>query len=167
MGYEKNNPKRKKTEIKAQNKYRPAYTPTPPFRTVEGIESEGYSRLHVRSVWVLMEFYIKFNGFNRSNLSLTYKEVSHKMSTLIFSRSIWQLIGLGFIDVKRLGRLERNCSIFGLSNRWRRLSEHPERLDEIQAILDQIVKLKRAPGNVDKRMEMERLRKEALRLGRG
>ncbi len=167
MGYEKNNPKRRKSEIKAQNKYRPAYTPSPPFRTVEGIESEGYSRLHVRSVWVLMEFYIKFNGYNRSNLSFPYEEARPKMSTLLFNRSIWQLIGLGFIDVKRSGRLERNCSIYGLSDRWRRLSEHPERLDEIQAILDQIVRLKRAPGHVDKRMEIERLRKEVLRLGRG
>lgn len=167
MGLEKNNPERKKTEIKAQNKYRPTYTATPPFRQIEGIESPGYSRLHVSSVWVLMEFYKKFKGRNRSNLSLTYKEVGHKMSTLIFSRSIWQLIGLGFIDVKRSGRLERNCSIYGISDRWRRINEHPERIDEIQAILDEIEKLKRAPGDVAKRMEIEMLRKKAVRLGWG
>lgn len=167
MGFEKNNPERKKTKIQARNKYREFYKAKPPFRQVEGIESEGYSRLQVPSVWVLLEFYIKFNGLNRSNLSLTYKEVGHKMSTLIFSRSIWQLIGLGFIDVKRPGRLERNCSIYGLSDRWRRINEHPERLNEIQAILDQIEKLKRAPGDVDKRMEIEMLRKKALRLGWG
>lgn len=164
MGYEKNNPKRKKSENKARNRYQSAYSPTPPFRTVEGIESAVYSRLHVSSVWVLMEFYIKFNGFNRSNLSLTYKEVGHKMSTLIFSRSIWQLIGFGFIDVKRSGRLERNCSLYGLSNRWCRLSENPKRLNEIQSKLDKIEEMKRKKGNVKKRMEMEKLRKEVLKL---
>jgi len=40
MGYEKNNPKGRKYEIKARNRYRPAYTPSPPFRTIEGIESD-------------------------------------------------------------------------------------------------------------------------------
>jgi len=41
MGYEKNNPKRKKTEIKAQNKYLAAFTPTPPFRTIACEQSYG------------------------------------------------------------------------------------------------------------------------------
>lgn len=89
------------------------------------------------------------------------------MSSLIFTRWQWQLIGFGFIDVVRSGRLERNCSLYGLSNRWRRLSEKPETLDEIEQLLNEIERLKREKGSEEKRMKINALRKKALRWGKG
>jgi hypothetical protein len=111
------------------NTGKPAYRPSPPFRCVEGIESNAWKCLSRDAVWVLMEFYKKFNGRNRFNLSLTYKEVKGKISNGTFNKAIWELVSFGFLDVKRLGRLERNASIYGLSDRWKGFEDHPGRLD--------------------------------------
>ncbi len=161
---EKNRKKQKKPKSKFQGERKKAYRASIPFRTVEGIGTPPWDKLSPYSVWVHIEFYNKFNGYNRYNLSLTYKEVQDKMSSLIFSRSIWQLIGFGFIDVRRFGRLERNCSLFGLSNRWRKLSEEPEKLEQIEQLLNRIEYLKRQPGSQKKRMNMYELRKKILKI---
>ena len=145
---------------------RKAYQPKQPFRTVEGFGTSAWKKLDMTAYGVLMRFYDKFNGFNRYDLSLTYKEVKDKISSLLFTRFVWQLIGFGFIDVRRFGRLERNCSLFGLSNRWRKLSDETEKLDEIERLLNQVELLKRQPGSQRKRMKMWELRKRILRLGR-
>ena len=89
------------------------------------------------------------------------------MSNNLFSRSIWELIGFGFIDVRRPGSLQRNCSLYGLSQRWRKINDHPETLDQIQILLSEIEKLKRLPGSVKKRMKVNELRKKVLNLGTG
>ena len=147
-----------------KNKKKNAYQPTRPFRTIEGIESEAFEKLDMGAIGILIRFYIKFDGHNRFNLSLTYREVKHKMSSLIFSRYIWQLIGYGFIDVRRFGRLERNCSLYGLSNRWKRLSTDPDKLDKIELFLDHIERMKRQPGCQKKRMKIYALRKKILEM---
>jgi len=143
-----------------------AYQPRQPFRTVEGIEGAAWEKLSRNAVFVLIEFYRKFNGYNRYDLSLTYREVKNKMSNTLFSRAVWQLIGYGFIDVRRFGRLERNCSLFGLSNRWRKLSENPEKLDAIEKLLEEVEDLKRQPGSLEKRMKIHKLRYKVLNLGK-
>lgn len=164
MGYAKNYQNKKKLKSRNQNGKKKAYQPKPPFRTVEGIESAAWDKLHPYSVWVLMKFYKKFDGYNRYNLSLTYNEIKNKMSTLVFTRSIWQLIGFGFLDVRRFGRLERYCSLFGLSNRWRKLSEEPKKIDTIEQFLNQIELLKRQPGSQKKRMKIHELRYKILKM---
>jgi hypothetical protein len=87
------------------------------------------------------------------------------MSSLIFTRYLWQLIGYGFLDIRRTGRLMRNCSLFGISNRWRKLNEEPEKLNEIEKLLNQVELLKHQPGNQKKRMKMAKLRNRILKLG--
>jgi hypothetical protein len=82
-----------------------------------------------------MELYRKFTGYNRASLSLTDREVKGKIASGTFTKSKWELIGYGFIDVMRFGRLERNCSLYSLSNRWKRLSEKPRKLDKIGKLL--------------------------------
>ena len=141
---------------------KPAYRPRRPFWTVEGVGSEAWNRLDLGAVGLLMRFYAKFNGYNRGNLSVTYRELKHHVSSLVFTRWIWQLIGYGFLDVKRWGRLERNCSIYALSDRWRRLSEDPGTLDRIGSMLDAIEKLKREPRRPGKRDEIRALRHQIV-----
>ena len=123
------------------------------------------SILNFDAVFVLLKLYEKFKGFNRYDLSLTYKEINSKMSNTLFSRSIWELLGFGFIDVRRFGGLERNCTIFCLSQRWRKLNDKPEKLDLIQGLLSEMEKLKRQPGSAKKRMKINELRKKVLNFG--
>jgi len=163
MEYPKHEPRAQKQRFH-QAAIRQAYKPKLPFRTVEGIESDAWKRLDYGAIGLLMEFYRKFNGRNRANLSVTYREVKHKMSSLIFTRWIWQLIGFGFLDVKRWGRLQRKCSIYGLSDRWRRLSEEPQKLDEIENLLREIDQLKRERGSSDKRERIWAVRLRVLRM---
>jgi hypothetical protein len=124
---------------------RKPYRPRPPFKVIEGVGTPPFKKLDPFAQCVLVRFYEKFNGFNRSDLSLTYGELRPIMSSLIFSRSIWQLIGFGFLDVIRSGRLERNVSLYGLSDRWRRFCEpsSEKELDRIAATLTEIETLKR------------------------
>ena len=147
---------------KAQrDKIRSACRPIPPFRIIEGIGTEPFRRLSPWAVWILAQFYAKFTGRNRSNLSVTYEEVEHTMSNLIFVRAVWELIGYGFIDVKRFGRLERNASLYTISDRWRGLDD-PPKCDKIVAILEEIKMLQREKGVVGKRGRLCALRNKLL-----
>jgi len=119
-----------------------AYKPILTYRSVESIESSAWARLSPHAVWILMEFYKKFNGYNRTNLSPTDREVKGKIASSTFSKSIWELVGYGFIDVKRFGRLERNKALYALSNRWKRLGEKPWKLDRIGNLLARVEKVK-------------------------
>ena len=123
-----------------------AYRPKPPFITVEGIKSEVYEYLSPIAVWVLCEFYRKFNGYNRQNLSLTGKDVKGKISTTTLSKSIWELVAYGFIDIKRRGARNRECSIYGISGRWKKLSLDEQKLFSISIKLKRLEKIKRIPG---------------------
>ena len=144
-----------------------AHKPRPPFRAVEGIGSNAWDRLSRNGVFVLIKFYRKFNGFNRYDLSLTYVEVRKKMTNRPFSDAVLELISFGFIDLRRPGRLERQCSIYSLSDRWRRLSKDPKRLDQIEALLRKIILLRREKGGIKKRVQINKLRKQILQFGTG
>ena len=161
MGYAKNYQNRKNPKSKKSG----AYKPRKPFRTVEGIGTETWNRLDMGARGLLEEFYNKFNGYNRWDLSLPYREVKHKMSSLIFTRWQWQLIGFGFIEVRRWGRLERNCTLYGLSCRWRKLTKDPDALNEIESLLKEVEDLKREKGSAEKRMKIRELRKKILKIG--
>lgn len=147
---------------------RQAYQPRRPFRTVEGIDQgpqgEPFRRLSPSADWVLLRFYEKFNGRNRSDLSLPYREVKHDMSSMVFTRSIWELIGYGFLDVQRFGRLEANCSLYSFSDRWRGLANDPKKLDKAEATLRELKKVMRETGGLKKRMRVRELRNSLLKV---
>ena len=141
-----------------------AYKPKKPFKTIEGVGTELWMRLSRNAVYVLDRFYAKFNGYNRDDLSLTYPEMKNKMSGRLFTISLWELIGFGFIDIVRQGRLERECSIYRLSNQWRKLENEPKILDKIELHLEKVEKLMREEGGIEKRMRINKLRNSILRL---
>lgn len=150
-----------------KNKRR-AFRPRPPFRIVEGAGTEPFQCLSPEAVWTLLRLYAKFNGYNRADLSCTFNEVKDTMSGRVFSRALWQLIGFGFIDVRQFGRLERTCSIFSLSDRWRRLCgvEAAVRRGEIGNRLEEIERLKRerwpSARQSEKRQRIAALRKRVF-----
>lgn len=130
---------------KSQNSHNNGYKPKPPFISVEGIKSLAWDKLSRDAVWALTEFYRKFNGKNRTNLSLTYEEVKGKISNGTFNNAIWELIGYGFIRVRRFGRLNQNASIYELCDKWEYLSNHPEKLDRNEKHLARLKRTKRIP----------------------
>jgi hypothetical protein len=147
-----------------QKHERKAYRPQPPFGIVEGVGTPPFKRLSPFAVWVLVKFYEKFNGYNRSDLSLSYSEVRPVMSTPIFNRAIWQLLSFGFVDVRKWGRLEKKATLFGLSDRWRRFnkSDSEKELDKIAGQLQEIEILKRQKWPEGRKSE-KRERMTALR----
>jgi hypothetical protein len=141
MSFAKNYQKEKKCNVMGSTKR--VYRPRPPFRSVEGIESPAWERLSPNAVWALMELYKRFNGKNRGSLTLPYREVNGKMANGTLSNSIWELRGYGFVDVKRFGRLERNNSVYALSDKWRKLSENSKKLHKIEKLLKKAEKVGR------------------------
>lgn len=83
------------------------------------------------------------------------------MSGVVFVRSIWELIGYGFLDVRRFGRLERNASLYALSDRWRSLND-PEKCGEIENTLREIRDLQRKRSVSCKRAQLSALRHRLL-----
>jgi len=138
MGYSKNHQSSKRYK-RSKN----AYQPKKPFKSVEGADSEAWEMLSPYAVWVLMGFYKKFDGYNRNCLKLSYSEVSNKVSNNTFNKAVWELKGFGFIDVVRSGLLERNNTLYALTNRWKGLSKKPDKLYSISKLLKKVEKVKR------------------------
>lgn len=143
---------------------REAYKVKRPFKCIEGLGTDVWMMLSRNAGYVLDRFYVKFNGYNRSDLPLTYREMKDKMSFRLFSSVIWELIGFGFIDSLKPGGLERKSTVYGLSNRWRKLLNEPEKLEKIKTLLNEIETLKRKPGGYDKRMKIRELKKKILNV---
>ncbi len=138
--YQSINNKRKDGGQSTRTPQKKAYKPKPPFRAVEGVEGQAWIMLSRDAVWLLMEFYREFNGYNRSNLSVTYGAVKGRISNGTFNKAIWELVGYGFLDIIRRGRLERNASIYALSDRWMRYENKDKDLQDIRSILEELGK---------------------------
>ncbi len=82
--------------------------------------SKAWKELDVYDRAVYEEFKAKYNGKkeNSRNLSLTYAEMEPLMSWGRFKKSIDRLISRGFIDLVEHRPHSRDCTIYGLSNRW-------------------------------------------------
>jgi len=84
------------------------------------INSEAWKGLKAHTKWLYFEFKLRFHGDNSRNIILTYMEAKKIMSIDTFIEDRKQLIERGFIDVIKRGGLEKQCMIYGLSNRWKK-----------------------------------------------
>ena len=146
-------------------KYDKHYKAKPPFRQVEGIESPVWDQLTPHAVWCLLELYRKFYGNNRYDLSLTRGDVKHKMSPPTLTKSIWELIAFGFIDRLRWGYLEKKCSIYGLSHRWKKIGNSPQNIKSIKRLLIQIEEVSRNKKDENKKYKVRAMQNKILRIG--
>lgn len=152
-------------EKKKRTPRRPgAYNPKKPFITVEGIKSKPWKKLTPNDVFVLIEFYRKFNGFNKDNLSLTYKEEKKKMAPATLLKSKWRLIGYGFLYPTRWGRGRKEPSLYGLSHNWKTLNRDPELLFIQERRLAQHEKLLRKKSSKEKLEEIRILRNKLWKI---
>lgn len=99
-----------------------------PKRKIEGqfiplihrmIDSPAWQCLSGNSIKVYIQLMRKHNGNNDDDLSLTFKEMKDRLSPATFSKCITDLVEHGFIDVIRPGGLQKQCNIFGRSERWK------------------------------------------------
>lgn len=146
-------------------KYEKQYRAKPPFRQVEGIESDAWDQLSPNAVWCLIELYIKFKGYNRFNLSLTRGDVKHKMSPPTLTKSMWELIAFGFIDRIRWGYIFKVCSIYGLSHRWKKIGKSPQKIKTLNRLLKQIDKVSRGSKDKTKNNKVRAMQNKILRIG--
>lgn len=87
--------------------------------TVKIVNSGSWRKLSVYAKVAFIHIAIKYQGNNKRDLSLTYKEAKQLMSEHRFNKSIDELVKFGFIDIIRSGGIWRKCNIYGLSERWR------------------------------------------------
>ena len=92
----------------------------------------SFRKLNASSIFVLFEFYSRrrvaniagkgFQIINNGEIMFTYDEAEKKFGIprSTFSRTIDQLVSLGFIDIAHHGGgLMKDCSKYGVSERWR------------------------------------------------
>ena len=84
------------------------------------LKSEAMEGLKASTKWLYFEFKYRFYGDNDHSIIFTYKEAKEIMSESAFIKSRNQLIERGLIDVIRRGGLEKQPTIYGLSDRWKR-----------------------------------------------
>ncbi|MBA7616880.1 hypothetical protein ES703_24182 [subsurface metagenome] len=120
------------------------HIPRPPFKCVEGIGSKAMRKLTGSDILVLTMLYEKFNGMNRDNISLPFHEIKERISKMTFFKSIQRLVAFGFIRIVRSGRIGKGqrCSIYGLSDLWRKFERKPVELERIEGALKKIDSLK-------------------------
>ena len=88
--------------------------------TKKMVKSEAWEKLDVYDMGTFLHIAIEFNGDNKDDLSLTYKEARWLMGEHRFKQSIDNLVNYGFLDVVRSGGVWKKCNIYALSERWRR-----------------------------------------------
>ena len=83
------------------------------------INSEAWKGLKAHTKWLYFEYKLKWHGDNTRNIVFTYTEANKIMAKDTFIKDRKLLIERGFIDVIKRGGLEKQCMIYGLSNRWK------------------------------------------------
>lgn len=124
------------------------------------MDSEAWQRLSCYAESCYCAIKKKYNGKNWNNLSLTYKEMKHKMSNTTFSKAMLELVAYGFLKVVRWGYLYGKCSIYALYNKWNDISHVPERLNRIEITLHRLEKIKRIPTGKGQRNQRKIINKK-------
>ena len=83
------------------------------------IDSLAWKSLSGNSIKVYIQLMRKCNGNNDRDLSLTYAEMKTHLSPATFRKCMTELVETGFVDLVRQGGIERQCNIFGISERWK------------------------------------------------
>lgn len=88
--------------------------------TRDMINSPAWKTLNVYEQILYIYFKLKYNGKpgSENNISFTYEEGMKLMSKRVFTRSVDQLIKLGFIDLLAHRPYSALCNLYGLSDRW-------------------------------------------------
>ena len=111
------------------------------------INSEARKGLKAHTKWLYFEFKLRWYGDNARNIILTYIEANKIMSIATFINDRKLLIERGFIDVIRRGGLEKQCMIYGLSNRWKKYGTKDFIKVDIEKILPEIYTTKFKKGH--------------------
>lgn len=82
------------------------------------MNSKAWQELSVHSKVLYMEMKSKYTGTNQDDISLTYSEGQKLMNKLTFTKSLDQLIELGFIKLVRQSWTTRECNIYGFHTMW-------------------------------------------------
>lgn len=110
-------------------------------------DSKPFQELTIHAKWLFVEFKKRYNGKNKYNISFTQTESKEIMAISTFNKSRNQLIEKGFIDLIRRGGLWQQCSIFALSERWRKYGTPEFEKKNIKEIFPPIYKNKFNKGH--------------------
>jgi hypothetical protein len=84
------------------------------------LKSEAWKGLKANNKWLYFEFKYRFYGDNSKHIIFTYQEAIKIMSKGAYVKARNQLIERGFIDVIKRGGLEKQPTIYGISDRWKK-----------------------------------------------
>ncbi|MBA7581159.1 hypothetical protein ES708_23061 [subsurface metagenome] len=83
-------------------------------------DSEAFKDLNLSTKWLYMEFKFRFHGDNERHIIFTYKEAIKIMNNITFIKSRDRLLENGLIDIVKRGGFNKEPTIYGLSDRWKK-----------------------------------------------
>lgn len=87
--------------------------------TLDMLESSAWKKLTPYSILIYLNMKARYTGSNENDISLTYTEASELMNPRTFTKSIDQLIELGFIELVEQNWNKRKPNVYGFSEQWR------------------------------------------------
>jgi hypothetical protein len=89
----------------------------------EMLNGPAIRQLSSSAIVAYLQILGKYNGSNGDDLSFTYKEAADFMSARTYSKAIKELVKYGFITINRPGGLEKQATLFGISEKWKRFGQ--------------------------------------------
>lgn len=97
-------------------------------------DSPAFRALTPNAVWLFlqvlrkkrvpqMDHILNIPAGQKEAISIPYSTFAHKMGSRRLRKSIRELVACGFLDLIHQGGLERNCSQYTLSFRWKSMDE--------------------------------------------
>lgn len=101
------------------------------------LESAAYKTLSCTACWLYAELKYEWRGKKKNEIKLTYSDIKERKKTHFraISKAFLELEIFGFIDVIQRGGLFKGASIYALSDRWKEISDDPEKLKQANIIL--------------------------------
>jgi len=111
------------------------------------LDSKAWKGLKIYTKWLYFEFKVRWHTDNTRNIIFTQREAKNIMAIDTFYKSRNKLIERGFIDIVERGGLEKQPTIYGLSNRWKKYGTKDFVKVDLKKVLPKIFKIKFKKGH--------------------
>jgi len=111
-------------------------------------DSKAFQELTIHARYLYYEFRYRFKGNNKYDIKLPRREIKQiPMAISTFNKCVKQLYEKGLIEIVRRGGIEKQPTIYGLSEKWHKYGTKEFERRKIEDVLPPIYKTKFKKGH--------------------